>query len=214
MAGKHCPSAGALPALLIALTLIALAAMGCGEDNAPTAPLYLEQSSPANVLANLQTAWGQRDVARYMGLLADDFQFYSSWRGDPPHLPVFWTRLEDSTEICALFNDADITGIRVGLQYGSPQRFTQVGRDDWRLVEVTGGFVEVDCGPTPAHLQGQTRRFELGRHNVYFRRGFTAADTDTVISETARNWYIVEWDDLSGTAGIGPARRDSLRCRP
>jgi hypothetical protein len=217
VAAKHCPSAGALPALLIALALIVLAAGGCAGDNpmsGHTVPLYMERSSPANVLFNLQAAYRGRDVAGYAGLLAEDYQFYfDQATRDLKGLPVFWTRLDDTTAVRGLFNNPDIAAIRMELPCGScvPVRTLEIGREQWVRVDVTGGFIEIDCGSSAAHPQGQTRRFDLGLQHFFFRRGRTPADTDTTTSETARLWYIVEWDAMSGP---WPGRPDSLRCQP
>jgi hypothetical protein len=214
VAAKQCLSTGAMPALLIALALITLVAGGCGEDNplsGHTASPYLSQSLPANVVSNLVTAYQRQDIAGYTALLADDYQFYfDEDTRTTHHLPVFWTRLDDSIAVCGLFNDPDITGIRVELQHGLPYWGLEVGREQWMHVDVSGGFVEIDCSPTPAHPQGQTRRFEVGLQHLSLRRGRTVADTDTTTSETARAWYIVEWDVMSG---IWPGHPDSLRCR-
>jgi hypothetical protein len=62
-----------------AALLLAAAFCGCTDDKKlvppPQPSKYLEQSSPANVLANLRTAYEERDCAEYAKLVDPEFVF-------------------------------------------------------------------------------------------------------------------------------------------
>ena len=92
----------------IALILIPLAWAGCHHQTqpAPSQPgPYLPQDSPANCLANLRTAYVDRDSTQYNRLFSSDFVFvFAEFGFDPldPH-PAQWGRADERTAAAHLF---------------------------------------------------------------------------------------------------------------
>jgi hypothetical protein len=82
----------AAPAVLAALVVVAFVLGGCSNNSGPSESGYLEPSSPANVLANFDRAYNERDVDRFLECLADSFRFYfteedqQGWPQLPPWL--------------------------------------------------------------------------------------------------------------------------------
>ncbi len=98
--------------LLCCLGLVLVA--GCGEDNPANVdqgpPDYLPNTSPANLIANLEIAWEAMDAAGYVALLyggeqtATDGAFYAPCKfhcveGGGLDLPAFW--VESREAACA-----------------------------------------------------------------------------------------------------------------
>lgn len=160
---------------------------------------------PADVLASLREAWQSRSAGGYARLLADDYRFYfDETTRVKDGLPVFWTRLEDSTGVSRLFSYPYVNEITVSLSgMQDPVPVQQPGREDWVMVDVLQSYLEVEIDPNPADPEGITLRVLSSLQHFYLRKGRTAADKDTLSSPTARRYFIVEWLD-SGDVGEAP----------
>lgn len=190
-----------LAALLFLAALPYLSA--CTKDVPPDGgedPILL-QTSEDNVLNNLQVAYRKRDIDEYSRLLATDFQYYfdNKTRVDKG-LPVYWTRLQDSTQTEKLFKSDKVSDITINLQWThkSARPSNEIGREDWTYYDILDVFLDVDLAPTTDNPDGVTYRVEDQRQRFYFRRGRTkpAAPGDTLM-------YIVEWRDYGVEAAPG-----------
>jgi len=185
---------------LSAAFAIALAGGGCTKITPPeyNDPL-LPQTSEKNVLNNLQVAWRMKRIDVYCALLADDYQFYfDEDTRTRQGLPVFWTRLDDSTGTGGLFASVYTRGITITLTgiTDPPVHVDQIGRETWTKVDVLHTNLEVEIDPNPKNAEGVTYRVTNSLQKFFFRKGRNAADTDTLTSATAKLYYIVEWDDM------------------
>src|SRR5687768_6118328 len=108
-----------LPASLLALALVTV--VGCGDDGGVVdvrPPEVFFQTSPANVLKNLVTAYRFRNIDEYSKLFADDVLFFEDRiSGEREDLPEFWNRFADSTTTEQLFQSAEVSEIRLSLTY-------------------------------------------------------------------------------------------------
>lgn len=187
------------PFLVLLAIAFMVAGIGCTKTVAPViVDRYKPQTSEKNVLNNLEVAWEEKDIERYAALLADDFQFYfDEATRIKDNLPVYWTRLDDSTNTGKVFASPITRGIQVEHKnMKDPVTVPQVGRETWTMVDVLESYLEVEMDPTPENPEGMTMLVEGSIQHFYFRRGFTAADTDTVASKTAKLYYLVEWVDM------------------
>lgn len=184
--------------VLLASSLVGVLAAGCTTEVKPVdEDEYKPRTSPANVAHNLVVSYSKREIERYAELLAEDFQFFFDAATRPAGIPIFWTRLEDSTGTARLFRASDVTDIRITLTYGVDKPVTQVGRDKWRWIQVTDTFLEVDQPPVGGG-EVLTLRVDGDLQDFYFRQGRTPGDT-LPDSETAKLWYLVEWRDQGRT---------------
>jgi hypothetical protein len=166
------------------------------DDCDSYAPDFPDQTSPANDLKKLQTAYQRRDPIAYAELLADDFRFYfDPATRDEYNLPEFWTRLEDSTCTANLFASDEISELRLSvLEYDpAPEVVSEPGREAWRLIRVPDQKLEVDQKPRPGEPEGITYVIHGQRHDFYFRKGRSPGDT--LASPSSQLWFIVEWRD-------------------
>jgi hypothetical protein len=167
----------------------------CACCGCPSIP---PQTVPAEDLKKLKWAYVQRDPISYAELLADDFRFYFDPATREEHdLPEFWTRVEDSTCTARLFSSEEISNVRLSVtEYDPvPELVNELGREKWRLIRMTDVKLEVDQRLQPGEADGITYLIEGQRHEFYFRKGRTPADTLTT-SQSAQLWFIVEWHDL------------------
>lgn len=188
---------------LVVACAIVLAVGGCAEE-IPPVPVnpFKERTSERNVLDNLEWAWKLKRIDVYCEMLADDFQFYfDEETRKNKGLPVYWTRLEDSTGTAHVFRSPYTRRIDISLQgKDGPVPVNEVGRETWTKVDVRNTFLEVEIDANPEQPEGLTMRVISSLQHFYFRKGRNAADTDTANSETAKLYYIVEWQDT----GIPP----------
>lgn len=182
-----------LPASLLALALVTVA--GCGDDYVwrDGGPDHIAQTTPANVLRNLVTAYKYRNIEEYSRLFADDVTFfYDPISGEREALPEFWNRLSDSTTTEQLFQSAEVSDIRLSLTYSpTPKPVNESGRVNWVYIDVEDAFFEVTL-VTPAHPEGITHIVEAEDQRFYFRKGRHEGDTEAS-SQTSSLYFIVEW---------------------
>jgi hypothetical protein len=179
-----------LPAGLLVLALSTL--VGCGDDDyVPPILWYKPQTTPANILDNLKTAYRFRDIDAYSKLFADDVYFFED-PTDGEHLPETWNRFADSADTERLFQSPQVRQIRLSLSYSAPQVMNEAGREHWLRIDVADSFFELDL-VTPSHPDGVTQIIDgYQPERIYFRKGRTEADRLTT-SATSSLYFIVEW---------------------
>lgn len=183
--------------MVVAATLLAVLAWGCGEDptctNCPLPDLlYLPQTSPANVVNNLATSWEHRHIEPYANLLAPDFRFYFQQSDLPPGLQRdYWNRDEDSTGTGGLFGaTAQVLSISVELGTFAVEDSVRVDQPDVKRIRLTRSKLEVkQSNGVTFQVEGYTQEF-------YFRKGRSEEGTDPT------RWYIFEWHDISGGGSL------------
>jgi len=98
------------PAILAAMVL-----SGCGKDSPtkphpPLPPLYSIPSSPAEVLANLEIAYSQRDSVGYKALYDSSYVGISRDQNDPPGTPpITLTYADEVSHVAKLASRSTIT---------------------------------------------------------------------------------------------------------
>ncbi len=166
-------------------------AWGCGEelvgDPGDLPPGYLPQTSPENVLQNLQVSYQRREIEEYVKLLDPVYIFKFQQADIPPDLPrEYWNRDEDSTMVAALFDNPDV--VRISLDFG-PFAAEDAGRLDEpqaNRIRLTHVRIEVEL------RDGTTLQAGSDLMDMYLGRGRAAAGTDST------KWYIFEWQDFEG----------------
>jgi hypothetical protein len=124
-------------AVLTALLALSMVAAGCKNEKKLTPPPaesnYLAQSSAANVLANLQRAYGERNIDQYRKLFTDDFIFVFNPADpiDPAHpSPPQWGLADELGSTEHMFTDTQVTKIELSSYVlGVPAR---VDSNDYR----------------------------------------------------------------------------------
>ena len=74
-----------------------------------------------------------------------------------------------------------------------PEVVNELGRENWRLIHLTDLKLEVDEKLQPGETEAITYLIEGQRHDFYFRKGRSPADTS---SATSQLWFVTEWHDL------------------
>ncbi len=105
---------------------------GCPWDPEVTKPIpqskYLAQSSPANVLANLKTAYEERNYDEYAKLFHQEYVFLfnpDDVQGDNP-TPDSWTRVEELQSAQGLFEDETVERIQLTFNQGDPEAWSDI----------------------------------------------------------------------------------------
>jgi hypothetical protein len=149
---------------------------------------YKPQTSPENVVHNLQVSYRQREILEYAKLLAQDFQFIFQTT-DPSRPPEgFWARDEDSTGTDALFRAPDVIDIRIDLIHGLAEDPSEVGFDEGvKLIRINQTFLEVD---EQIGITWQVTDLQ----DMFFRPGRAEKGEDASL------WYLLEWRDLTRTS--------------
>jgi hypothetical protein len=162
---------------------------------------YLPQTSPANVMANLQTAYGDRNIAEYRKLFTDDFTFVFNPLdpSDPDHPnPASWGLVDEMQATENMFKDELVTKIELSsYSLGVPEPVDSLtyGPRAWK--------VRVD----QANLQVATRTPENelltlvvdGTTEMFF---FREEPTKPVGGRPT--WYIFRWEDQPITSKSPP----------
>lgn len=157
---------------------------------------------PADVLKNLQAAYKQRNITEYAKLLADDFTFCFDPATRPDNVPECWDRAADSAATGRLFAATDISDIRINLAYGPETPDNNPGHARWFRIRATDTFVEIDKVPPVGEVI--TLRVDGDTQDFYLRKGRNPADT-LATSATAREWFLVGWNDLARLSAVFPA---------
>ena len=155
---------------------------------------YVPQTSPANVIANLRTAYGERKIDEYRKLFTDDFIFVFNPADpvDPNHpSPPQWGLVDELDVTENMFTDELVTRIELSsYNFGVPERVDSIEYRPraWK--------VRVDH----ANLQVRTRK-PNGELLIWLVDGATEVfyfvERPTVPSpvDGSPTWYIFRWED-------------------
>ena len=155
---------------------------------------YLPQTSPENVIANLQTAYGERKIDEYRKLFTDDFIFVFNPADpvDPNHpSPPQWGLVDELDVTENMFADELVTKIELSsYNFGVPERVDSVEYRPraWK--------VRVDH----TNLQVYTRKEDGtlltllvdGATEMFF---FVEDPTKPSPVDGRPTWYIFRWED-------------------
>ncbi len=178
------------------ILLIAGFAGGCIFSPSTTDPViesgeYKEQTSPENVLNNLQVAYRRKESAPYAVLLRKDFIFRFQEVDQTEIGTEFWTRDQDSTGTHGLFNSPDISTIEIELTHGPATESDDLDLPDAMKIRVSPTKLEV------LRLPDTTLLVDGDIQDFFFEKG----DPDR--GEDPELWYIVEWRDIPSAGGVG-----------
>jgi hypothetical protein len=153
---------------------------------------HFPPSSPANVLANLRTAYEDRDIEDYERLFAEDFTFVFSPASIPePHdpTPAQWGRNEEFTSTENMFRDELVDRVSLEWVIGVPEHADSVmyGPRAWK-VKVDTVNLQVDTRSAAGvrlilQVPGTTEMF-------YFRQ-----EPSRLASDGRPSWFIFRWED-------------------
>jgi hypothetical protein len=195
------PATGVLATGLLVISFLAIGFLaGCPWSPKPDTKLipvesnYLPQTSPENVIANLQTAYAERKIDEYKKLFSDDFTFVFNPADpiDPNHpSPPQWGLADELDVTENMFADELVTKIDFSSYVlGVP---AQLDSNDYRP---RAWKVRVD----QANLQVYTRKPDGtlltllvdGATEVFF---FVEEPTKPSPVDGRPTWYIFRWED-------------------
>ena len=179
--------------LAVPCILAVLLCGGCSDDKCVQCPntLYLEQTSPENVIHNLEVSYLERDIDQYIKLLAPEFIFKVQ-PVDVAAYGEFFTRDQDSAGTEALFTSPLVSNIRILLTYGAAIDSIEAGfPPGTKKIRVQPTFLEVD------ETTGITWQVDGDIQDMFFRRGIAEN------GENSAYWFLIEWRDIPG-GGTAP----------
>lgn len=127
-----------LPVFAIGVFLAFAVAPGCDDESTapPPPPLYVEHSSPANVLTNLRRSYEQRYLDEYDKLFSQDFIFVfnpADARDPDDPTPQQWGRREEMTATSKLFQSDRVEVVVLSWDPGEAERSDDVIPGSWRV---------------------------------------------------------------------------------
>jgi hypothetical protein len=172
--------------------LALLGVVGCpfspdsGTPDHPVDP-FLKPTSPENLLANLKTAYRERETAEYESLLAMDFTFVLSPEdAGQPGMPSQWGRNTEIGIHQRMFDEGLVTYLALDFVVGD-----RVFDDTDQLWTVTITNVDLSLtGMTPDHPTPKSYSVLDGTSKFWFRQ-----NDWTVPGTSDRVWSIVKWED-------------------
>lgn len=201
--------------LPVLVGLLAISAAGClfspdkgdPNDNQPPSN-YKPQTSPANVLANLRTAYVERKLDEYAKLF-DPVEF--SFKFDPldlqdsPDLPPFWGWADEERVHRNMFESDDVLDIRLTFVPGVVQDAEESDGTDvdlsWKKMTITSVELEVEA-KNPADPTDNLIYRVPGDRAIYFFKEYP--DEQVLDGNVLRStWKITQWKDVrvSGSDG-------------
>jgi hypothetical protein len=190
------PTRLALLAALTALFALSMAATGCKNEKKLTPPPvseYLAQSSAANVLANLQKAYGNRDIDEYRKLFTEDFIFVFD-PADPidpehPHAPQ-WDLAHEMSSTSHMFTGSLVLKIELSsyvLGVPEPVDSNEYRPRAWKVkvdhVNLQVHTREEDGSLFTLLVDGATERF------------FLVEEPSNLTPDGKPTWFIFRWED-------------------
>ena len=172
--------------LLFGCGLLAASITGCSDDkktNPPPDSHYLAATSPENLLANLKTAYEERNLGEYTKLFHEEFEFVfnpDDVQGDNP-TPDTWARTEELLSAQNMFADATVERIQLTFNQDDPEEWTELAPGGLK-VRMDGTFLTVttrnsEGEPLYLVVQGAT-------HWFYFLQ-----------DSGSSTWRIRRWED-------------------
>jgi hypothetical protein len=186
--------------LMILAVMAAMVAAGCGGDEGcrctppppPPPPTPPPQNSPANVIATLQMAYGERKIDLYRKLFAEDFVFVfnTGIPVDPAHpMPDHWDLADELAAASNMFRDEFVSRVEL-----SSYRLGLLERADSLVYGPRTWKVRVD----EVHLEVHTYR-ENGTPLTYVvdraTEVFIFREEPTKPIDGSPSWYIFRWED-------------------
>jgi len=180
------------PAILAAMVL-----SGCGKDSPtkphpPLPPLYSIPSSPAEVLANLEIAYSQRDSVGYKALYDSSYVGISRDQNDPPGTPpITLTYADEVSHVAKLASRSTITFAYMNL--GPPTSWTRLASNDtshpeWATIQIAGSSLNIQV------IEG-SNEYEASGTSLFFEFLFKPT-TPEPTSLTDTLWTIVRWNEM------------------
>jgi hypothetical protein len=153
---------------------------------------YLPQTNPANVLANLQTAYAERKIDQYRKLFAEDFVFVFNPLDpiDPDHPnPPQWGLAEELSVTENMFTDTLVSKIELSsYSLGVPERVDSLYYGPRaRKVRVDEVNLQVYARKEDGTLL--TLLVEGATEGFFFR------EEPTKPIDGRPTWYIFRWED-------------------
>jgi len=198
------PLIGAVPLVLLL--------MGCPfspKDEPPPKPVnpYVPQTSPENVLKNLETAYTKKEIARFDSLLYDSeaagdltegytFVFWSEdvRLGNVPDAQ--WGREEEVRSANSMFSSSEVEDIDIKLTWAPPYRDNTLGHEGQWIIYVTNASLSVVTRP-PNMTEPLILKVDANLARFRFKCQWVNTEGDSL-------WRIVRWEDL----GVGAGKRE------
>jgi hypothetical protein len=156
-------------------------------DGCPEPFLQKPQTSPENVVHNLQFVYVHRDIEQYAKLLAPEFRFVFQPIDAQEITQDSWTREEDLAGTRALFEAPVVTSITIDLVHGPA-----VDADDPELppgakeIRINQTFLQVDESTGITWVVSDIQ-------DLFFRSG------DATLDEDPDLWFLFDWRDIPST---------------
>jgi hypothetical protein len=180
-----------VPAFLAAMVL-----SGCGDDsNNPAKPppsppaMYMDRSSPQNVLHNLEIAYPQRDSTEYKALYDSSYVGTSEDLNDPPGtIPFSFTYSDEVGHVAALARTPTISSVTFELgpeiSWGRLES-SDPSHPEWATIQIAGSSIDIQVTDGISTIQASGS-------NEFFEFTFKPT-TPEYFSPTDTLWKIVRW---------------------
>jgi hypothetical protein len=184
-------------AFFLLAVLVPVVSCGDHEEIGPPAVnpslQFRPQTSPENVVHNLQVAFRTRNIAAYEKLLAPEFIFKFQPDDDAG---LGMDPRNESLEMIGtggLLSSPLVSSISIELTHGPAEPVSEVGfPQDAILIRITQTRLEVE------QTDGITWLVQ-GRQDMFFRPGRPQ------IGEDPMNWFLIEWRDIPSPAAASSA---------
>ena len=204
--------------LPVLVGLLAVSAAGClfspdkqSPGGEPTPSNYKPQTSAANVLDNLRTAYEERKLEEYTKLF-DPIEF--SFRFDPvdlrdqPDLPAFWSWTEEEAVHRKMFDSEDVIDISLTFIKGQVQDVDEGDGEQidlsWKKMTITGVQLEVET-KNPDDPTDNIIYKVNGDRALYFFKEYPDEQVPDANGVMKPLWRITEWRDIRiGARPEGP----------
>lgn len=195
------PSKGRVLFVVVA-TLGVLGGCSKVKTTAPD-PAPAARQAPADVMKALSWSVRHRDASVYAGLLASDFHFYFDPIARDLGLPEYWDRQQDSTGTSNLFSASSVSDVRLQLAWSSDVADPRSSSSALREVRSTEDVLEIV--EKPPYGEDLVWKVDGDVQSFYLRKGRSPADT-LAGSESAQQWFLVEWHDFGKYGSLRPSR--------
>jgi hypothetical protein len=183
-------------ALLLLLPLAGLLAVGCPfaptktHDGVVVPPQYLPQSSAANCMENLKTAYNDRNFDEYIKLFASDFTFVFSqadWSRPDNPTPKNWGFNEEQTSTQNMFTDDTVQKIELSYVVNPVNDSSDEFPATWKIVQD-----KINLRLTTLKEDGTTLVLLVDAANDAF---YFKEYADETASDGKPLWRIWRWED-------------------
>jgi hypothetical protein len=151
----------------------------------PPVESFRPRTSAENLLANLKTAYSQRDIAEYESLLTPDFAFYFTEQDQSnPDIGDSWGRDYEIEAHASMFDGEFVHTLTLDFDMGTP-RFDEEsfnGTDSLWISDIAN--LDLDLFGTPPNHPGETPqwyRVQDGQATFWFRKTLWATDSGNPI---------------------------------